>query len=72
MTGSKRLSERRENAVPQASVKLFTEKVIPMTIILLAAFILGIFAKEIFLTPCNRLRDLEHLNLWNLKITSEC
>lgn len=48
MAGSKRLAERWEKAVYQLSVKLSTEKVIPMIIILLAVVILGIFAKEIF------------------------
>lgn len=48
MAGSKRLAERGENAVYQMSVKLPTEKVIPKTIILQAAIILGIFVKEIF------------------------
>lgn len=43
VAGRKRLAERWENAVHQVSVKLSTEKVIPMTIILLAASILGIF-----------------------------
>lgn len=46
MTGSKRLTERRENAVHQVPVKLSTEKVIAMTIILLIAIILGIFARN--------------------------
>lgn len=39
MAGSKRLAETWENAVHQVSVKLSTAKVIPMTIILLAASI---------------------------------
>lgn len=46
MTGSKRLAERWENAVHQVSVKLFTEKVIPMTIILIVAITLRIFARD--------------------------
>lgn len=46
MAGSKSLAERRENTVRQVSVKLSTEKVIPMTIIVLAASILGIFARD--------------------------
>ena len=48
MAGSKRLAETRENAVHQVSVKLSTEKVITMTIILLVDIVLGIFAQEIF------------------------
>lgn len=48
MAGSKRAAETRENAVHQVSVKLSTEKVIPMTIIL-PVDILGMFAQENFL-----------------------
>lgn len=46
--GGKRLAVRQANAVYHVSVKLPTEEVIPMTIILLSAIILGIFIKEIF------------------------
>lgn len=62
MAGGKRLSERWENAVHQVSVKLPTEKVIPMTIILLAAIILRIFfflPKRFFRTTQNWLRHFE-------------
>lgn len=51
MAGSKRLAETRENAVHQVPVKLSTEKVITMTIILLVDIVLGIFAQEVFKTP---------------------
>lgn len=54
------MAERQKNAVHQVSVKLPVEKVILITMILLAAIILGVFFfSKIFKPPQNILRNTE-------------